>query len=271
MFRRAPPITLVIPARFASSRFPGKPLTMLRGAGREPKPLIQWVWEAARRVADVDRVLVATDDRWIAETVTALGCEVVMTSPSCRNGSERCAEAIDRAGVRDGIVVNWQGDAPLTPPEAIAALIRTLAANRGVPVASPMLRCSPATVARLIEGDRHRASGGVTVVVDQRGNALYFSRHVLPWPAEGGEQPPVFMHLGVYAYRAAALRRYVAAAPSDAELAEGLEQLRFLHLGMAVRMVEIAEPPGGLWEVNRPADVALVEAGLRVRDTAGGG
>ena len=171
MFRRAPPITLVIPARFASSRFPGKPLTMLRGAGREPKPLIQWVWEAARRVADVDRVLVATDDRWIAETVTALGCEVVMTSPSCRNGSERCAEAIERAGVRDGIVVNWQGDAPLTPPEAIAALIRTLAANRGVPVASPMLRCSPATVARLIEGDRHGASGGVTVVVDQRENS----------------------------------------------------------------------------------------------------
>ncbi|HEU4962030.1 MAG TPA: 3-deoxy-manno-octulosonate cytidylyltransferase [Sphingomonas sp.] len=268
VFRRMPPVTLVIPARFRSSRFPGKPLTMLRGPGEEPKPLIQWAWEAARRVPAVDRILVATDDRWIADAVTALGGEVVMTSPACRNGSERCAEAIRRAGVRNGIVVNLQGDAPLTPPDAIAALVRTLAGDSRIAVASPMLRCRPAMAIRLAKAARRGTPGGVTVVVDRRSDALYFSRHVLPWSDEGGSRPPVFMHLGVYAYRAAALRRYAAGEPSDAEVAEGLEQLRFLHLGMAIRMIEIAEPPGGLWEVNHPADVPLVEAALRVRGTA---
>jgi len=267
LFRRArQPVTLVIPARFGSSRFPGKPLTMLRGAEGARKPLIQWVWETARRAQGIDRILVATDDHWIAESVRALGGEVVMTSPACRNGSERCAEAVARAGIHQGIVVNLQGDAPLTPPAAIEALVRALAAGPDIAVASPMLRCGPAQVARLVEAARRGTPGAVTVVVDRRGDALYFSRRVLPWFARDPGTAPVFRHLGVYAYRAQALARYATTAPSDAERLEELEQLRFLHIGMKIRMVEIAEPPGGLWEVNHPDDVPLVEAGLRVRD-----
>jgi 3-deoxy-manno-octulosonate cytidylyltransferase (CMP-KDO synthetase) len=217
-------------------------------------------------VKGVDRVLVATDDRAIADTVSRFGGEVVMTSPDCRNGSERCAEAIDRLGIDDGVIVNLQGDAPLTPPAAIEALAAAMAAEPGIAVASPMLRCPAALAERLIAAERRGAPGGTTVVTDRRGDALYFSRRVLPWSADGPGE--VFMHCGAYAYRPVALARYAAAEPSAAERLEGLEQLRFLDIGIAIRMVTMAEPPGGLWEINHPADIALVEAGFRIRGLA---
>ncbi len=263
--RDRPPVTLIVPARFRSSRFPGKPLAMLCGADGTAKPLIQWVWETAQRVNGVDRVLVATDNQEIADVVRECGGEVVMTSPECRNGTERCAEAIGKAGIRDGLIVNLQGDAPLTPPAAIEALIAAMTSDPGIAVATPMLRCPPAMVERLIAGERGGVPGATTVVADRHGDALYFSRRVLPWFAGDPGDAPVFMHCGAYAYRTAALARYAAAEPSTAELLEGLEQLRFLDFGIAIRMVTMAEPPGGLWEVNHPSDVALVEAGLRVR------
>jgi len=269
LFRRArSPVTLIVPARFGSSRFPGKPLAMLRGARGAAKPLIRRVWETAGRVAAVDRVLVATDDRSIADAVQGFGGEVVMTSPDCRNGTERCAEAIAKAGISSGVVVNLQGDAPLTPPATIEALIATMTADPGIAVASPMLPCPAALVERLVAAERAGMPGGTTVVTDQRGNALYFSRRVLPWFAGNPGETPVFMHCGAYAYRPAALARYAATPPTAAEQLEGLEQLRFLHAGIAIRMVAMAEPPGGLWEVNHPQDIELVEAGLRVRGLA---
>jgi len=266
LFHRSRPlVTLIVPARFGSSRFPGKPLAVLRGANGAAKPLIQRVWETARQATGVDRLLVATDNRSVADAVRGFGGEVVMTSPNCRNGTERCAEAIDKAGIGDGVVVNLQGDAPLTPPATIEALIATMAADPGIAVSSPMLRCPTALVERLVAAERTGVPGGTTVVTDRRGDALYFSRRVLPWFAGDPGEAPVYMHCGAYAYRTAALARYAAIPPTVAERLEGLEQLRFLHAGIAIRMVTMAEPPGGLWEVNHPADIELVEAGLRVR------
>jgi len=266
LFRRfRTPVSLIIPARFGSGRFPGKPLALLRGVDGIAKPLIQRTWEAACRAKGVDRVLVATDDRRIADVVAGFGGEAIMTSPACRNGSERCAEAATRAGIGDGVIVNLQGDAPLTFPAAITAMTEALLADPGVAVASAMVRCPATLVGRLVAAERDGVPAATTVVVDRRDNALYFSRRVLPWFDGGLDGAPVFMHLGVYAYRAAALARYAATLPSAAETAEGLEQLRFLDAGIAIRMVTLDAPADGLWEVNHPGDVALAEAALRVR------
>lgn len=265
LFRRLrPSVTLIVPARFGSRRFPGKPLAALLGADGTVKPLVQRAWEAGRRVAGVDRLIVATDDARIVDTIRQCGGEAILTARACRNGAERCAEAIARIGA-GGIVVNLQGDAPLTPPAAIGALIETLAADPAVAVASAMVRCPTPLIERLVAAERRGVPSGTTVVTDRRGDALYFSRRVLPWFAGDPGAAPIFMHLGAYAYRADALARYAATAPSTTEQLEGLEQLRFLDAGVAIRMVEIDEPPGGLWEVNHPGDVALVEAALRVR------
>lgn len=263
--RLHPPVTLIIPARIGSSRFPGKPLAMLRGVDGVAKPLIRRTWEAACRVEGIDRVLVATDDARIADVVARFGGEAIMTSTACRNGSERCAEAVTRAAVRDGVIVNLQGDAPLTPAAVTTALVEAMLADPGIAVTSAMVLCSPALAGRLIAAERDGAPAGATVVVDRRSDALYFSRHVLPWSNGDAGDAATFMHLGVYAYRTAALARYAATAPSAAEIAEGLEQLRFLDAGIRIRMVPLHAPVEGLWEVNHPGDIALVEAALRLR------
>lgn len=255
-------VHLVIPARFASTRFPGKPLATLRGADGVAHPLIRWTHAAARRVPGVSRVLVATDDARIAAAVAAFGGEAIMTDPACRNGTERCADAAARLGLDHGMVVNLQGDAPLTPPAALAALIRALREDPAIEVATPVIRCGDALADRLRAAERAGEVGGTTAVVGATGDALYFSKRVLPFGAGAGD---LLFHIGAYAYRVEALRRYAAHPPCRAEELEGLEQLRFLHLGAPVRTVEIAAPPGGVWEVNNPGDVAIVEAGLAAR------
>jgi 3-deoxy-manno-octulosonate cytidylyltransferase (CMP-KDO synthetase) len=256
------PVTLVVPARFGSTRFPGKPLAMLRGAGGVAKPLVQWTWEAARRVPGVERLLVATDDDRIVRAVSAFGGDAMLTSRQCRNGTERCAEVAARLNLYRGIVVNLQGDSPLTPPSAIQAIVDSLQRDPRTLVATPRVRCTPAMVERLRAGDREGLPGGTTVVVDGAENALYFSKRVLPFAPQDGTAP-TFFHIGAYAYRAEALRRYAAMPPSSLEESEGLEQLRFLHAGIALRTAEVPLPDAGLWELNHPSDVAAVEAGLQ--------
>jgi 3-deoxy-manno-octulosonate cytidylyltransferase (CMP-KDO synthetase) len=260
--RGAGSVTLIIPARYRSSRFPGKPLAALRGTCGTVKPLVQWAWDAAQAVAGVERRIVATDDARIADTVTRFGGEAILTSTHLRNGTERCAEAARLLGIDDGIVVNLQGDAPLTPPHAIAAMIAAMRTDPTIRVATPRVRCTRDMVDRLLDSNRAGVASGTTVVVDSAGNALYFSKRVLPYLSDRAPRPPVYLHLGAYAYRLAALERYLGAGPSPLEESEGLEQLRFLHAGVSIRTVEIPMPRTGLWEVNLPSDVAPVEAGL---------
>lgn len=255
---------IIIPARFGSSRFAGKPLASIRGAGGEARSLIARTIEAGRAAAATHDLLVATDDQRIADSAEAAGARAVLTPSDCRNGTERCASVVNAGATDAEIIVNLQGDAPLTPPTAIAALIKLLQDCPDVAVASPMIRCCAQTAARLVRDEAQERVGGTTVVTNQRRDALYFSKKVIPY---GGDTPecPINLHLGVYAYRAEALRRYATAAPSPLELAEGLEQLRFLDLGIPIRMVEIEEPAGGLWEVNNPEDIVIVERALSVR------
>ena len=256
---------ILIPARFQSSRYPGKPLVELRGAGGQAKPLIQRSVEGARKVSGVDSVHVVTDDERIAECARGFGAEVIMTSPECRNGTERCAEALaDLRGDVD-LVVNFQGDALLTPPGFVEALIGRMETDRDALVATPAIRLRPEEVRALQAEEGAGRVGGTSVVADGQGHALYFSKRLIPHLPEGTLDrglSPVRLHIGVYAYRREALERYVAAPVSELEMLEGLEQLRFLVEGVKVAVVEVATPPFALRELNNPEDVAPIEDAL---------
>jgi len=255
---------IVIPARFASSRYPGKPLAELALPNGQRKSLIRMSWEAACAVNGVAGVVVATDDDRIRAHCEAFGARVAMTAEDCRNGTERCADAMARAGLSADIIVNLQGDAPLTPPWFVEALIGAMQADPLVAVATPVLRCDRQTYSHFVEDRRAARVGGTTAVFDTRGDALYFSKEVLPWldPAKIEGEPPVWHHVGVYAYTADALAAYGALPPGRLEVLEGLEQLRFLEHGHKVRCVEVEARGRVFWELNNPEDVPRIEQAL---------
>lgn len=252
-------VLVIVPARYASSRFPGKPLVELTGAGGVKKTLIQRSWEAARAVDGVD-VVVATDDDRIRDASTAFGAEVVMTSTKARNGTERCAEAIKNISQDYEIVVNLQGDAPLTPAWFIPDLIEGLKAAPDADMTTPVLRCDAETLANFQEDRRNKRVGGTTAVFAPDGRALYFSKEVLPFADVSGTD--VYHHVGVYAYRPAALAKYIAWPEGRLEQIEGLEQLRFLENGGVIQCVEVDGKNRVFWEVNNPEDVPRVESML---------
>ena len=255
---------IVIPARFASSRYPGKPLEELRGASGVAKSLIRRSWEAAI-AADVGPVWVATDDERIRSHAEGFGAQVAMTGEACRNGTERCAEAVSQLPEDTDLVVNLQGDAPLTPVWFLTALIDAMKADPELPVATPVLRCDAETLNNFREDRRARRVGGTTAVFNTHGHALYFSKEVLPYIDPGkvpDEDIPVYHHVGVYAYRPEALRAYGSWEECDLERREGLEQLRFLFNGVAVACVEVEGRGRVFWELNNPEDVARIESVL---------
>ena len=234
---------IVLPARYASVRLPGKPL--LRDTG---KPLIQHVYEQAARAKCGGRVIVATDDERIRAAVLAFGGEVVMTRGDHVSGTDRVAEVA--AGLDVDVVVNLQGDEPQFPPAALDALVALLAAN---PAADAATLMTP-----IRDRETYLNPNCVKVVTDARGRALYFSRSPIPMVRDGAPDfaadPPLFhLHLGVYAYRRDALLRLAAAPPHPLELAEKLEQLRVLGGG---GIIDVASIPHAHRGVDTPADYA---------------
>lgn len=256
-------VLIVIPARFASSRYPGKPLVALRGAGGEAQSLIRRSWEAAMAVRGAERVVVATDDARIRDHAEGFGAEVVMTSTACRNGTERCAETVAALGIRPGIVVNLQGDAPLTPAWFVEELAAALAADPAAEVATPVLNCTGAMRAELLADRAAGRVGGTTAVFGADGGALYFSKEVIPFvaaPPAPDAPSPVWHHVGVYAYRPEALAAYSGWPEGRLEALEGLEQLRFLEHGRRVLCVPVEARGRQFWELNNPEDVPKIEA-----------
>ncbi len=254
-------VLIAIPARYASTRYPGKPLVSLKGPDGD-KTLIRRSWEAAVAVKGVDRVVVATDDARIADHAAGFGAEVVMTSSTCQNGTERCAEV---AGLLPGfdVVVNLQGDAPLTPAWFVEGLVAGLLADSEADIATPVLRCDGRAVAGFLADRRAGRVGGTTAVFGAGGRALYFSKEVIPYTGKtyADEEPtPVFHHVGVYAYRPAALRAYPGWPVGPLETLEGLEQLRFLENSRKVLCVEVQANGRQFWELNNPSDVPVIEA-----------
>lgn len=255
-------VLIAIPARFASSRYPGKPLAELRGASGEARSLIERSWRAAVSVNGVDRVVVATDDDRIREAAEAFGAEVVMTSVSCANGTERCAETHEKLGKGFDIVVNLQGDAPLTPAWFVEDLISGLKANPQAEIATPVLRCDGATLTGLLDDRKAGRVGGTTAVFAQDKRALYFSKEVVPFTSQSyaaDAETPVFHHVGVYAYRPDALAAYPNWPVGPLEGLEGLEQLRFMENGRSVLCVEVEARGRQFWELNNPEDVPKLE------------
>lgn len=256
---------IVIPARYASTRYPAKPLALLRGAGGTARTLLERSVRAARAAADatpgVTGVFVATDDDRIAAEAARIGADVIMTDPECANGTERVAQAVERAGLTQPIVVNLQGDAPLTPPHFVTALITAMREDAARQVATPVLRCDAEALANFLNDRRNGRVGATTVVRDATGHALYFSKEVIPFTGslKPGDPIPVFHHVGLYAYRPEALRLYAGLPPGALERLEGLEQLRFLEHGHRIAAVEVSAPGAAFWELNNPSDVPLIE------------
>lgn len=251
---------IVIPARYASTRYPGKPLVGLRGADGSTKPLIQRTWQAAMAVRGVASVHVATDDARIRSAAEGFGASVIMTSEHCRNGTERCAEAVAVGGLAADLVINLQGDAPLTPPWFVEEMMAAMAGAPAAEVATPVIRCDADTRAMLLADRQAGRVGGTTAVFSAKMRALYFSKEVIPFCADEAPAPvPVFHHVGLYAYRPAALAAYARWPEGPLERHEGLEQLRFLENDRDILCVEVEARGRVFWELNNPVDVARIE------------
>jgi len=226
-------VICVIPARYGSRRFPGKPLASDTG-----KPLIQHVCEAARRASCVDAVLVATDDERIRDAVEAFGGRAVMTASEHPCGTDRVAEAAE-AFPDARIVINFQGDEPELDPALLDRLVDLLGADPSV---------EAATVAGPLEPGEVNDPNAVKVVVGAGGDALYFSRAPIPWARDGEatRRAPMLKHFGIYAYRASALRACAAMPQAPLEMTEKLEQLRWIENGRRMRVLVTDARPCGI-------------------------
>lgn len=251
-------VVIIIPARYQSSRFPGKPLTLLNG-----KSLAQRCVESASKVPGVDAVYLATDDARIKEHVEGFGGKVLMTPESCENGTARCAAALSLLPEEPEIVINWQGDSPLIEAGYVKALVDTLRANKDAELVTPVIKCDETLFNQLRDERRAGRVGGVAVVRSKSGRALYFSRELIPWADQikGAGDHDFFFHIGMYGYRPAVLRQYQQWGMGGLEKVEMLEQLRFVENDRHVQAVEV--PGRGHWEVNYPEDVPLVERLLK--------
>lgn len=236
-----PKVAVIIPARFGSTRFPGKPLYPIAG-----KPLLQHVWERCQRAKGIEEVVVATDDMRIAEAAFAFGAEVALTSAKHRSGTDRCAEVAKRMrGITH--VINVQGDEPVIDPALVSKLAKTLVGEKGIEMI---------TAANVFaEGDDISNPNAVKVVLDRAGNGLYFSRSPIPFIRDT-HVIPFYRHQGIYGYSTKFLLQFVKWKPGKLEQSEQLEQLRALENGAKIRVVITKHSSIG---VDTPADVAAVE------------
>lgn len=232
---------VLIPARYAATRLPGKPLLDICG-----KPLVQWVYERAKS-SKADRVIVATDDERVKAAVEGFGGDVFLTRPDHRSGSDRIAEVVNQLHLpKDRIVVNVQGDEPLIPGTLIDKVARLLLTDDLVSVA---------TACHEIKSHKEfNNTNVVKVVCNTKGYALYFSRAPIPWPRQVSEEGVrALRHIGIYGYRVALLREFTRWPQSDIEKTEQLEQLRILEHGVPIAVCRVQEPPGA--GIDTPEDL----------------
>jgi 3-deoxy-manno-octulosonate cytidylyltransferase (CMP-KDO synthetase) len=235
-------VLCVIPARYASTRLPGKPLSMIAG-----KPMIQHVYERACQAQLPNEVVVATDNELVEKAVLNFGGKAVMTSPDHPSGTDRLAEVALMYPDVD-VIVNVQGDEPMIPPEVIDRLAEAFNGDADL---------NMATMKVVMDEEDYENPAAVKVVTDQQGYALYFSRSLMPYPRNKPEGFKVFKHVGIYAYRRNFLLKYAALAPTPLEKAESLEQLRALENGYKIKVLESDFQGIG---VDTPEDLAAVNA-----------
>jgi 3-deoxy-manno-octulosonate cytidylyltransferase (CMP-KDO synthetase) len=241
----------VIPARWQSSRFPGKPLINILG-----KSLIRRTFENATRCQSLDAIVIATDDRRIFDHAKELGAEVFMTSPACPTGSDRVWEVADRHFPEAEVIVNIQGDEPCLDPQVIDQLVARLQRDEGVCLTTP--------VAKIVDADMIQNSNVVKCVFDKEGRALYFSRSAIPFMQKKVDPFAYYRHLGVYCFRRRALREYICWDKTRLQKCEDLEQLKMLENGWPIHVCIVDEQALG---VDTPEDVKMVESILCQRES----
>ena len=247
-----PQVVCIIPSRYESTRFPGKPLADLCG-----RPMLQHVYERVLRAGSVSFAAVATDDARIYRAVTAFGGRAVMTASRHRSGTDRIAEAVESLALaEDDIVVNIQGDQPLFEPTQVDEVVAPLLAAPAVPMAT--------LIYRIVRAEEITHPNAVKVVCDECGFALYFSRATIPFVRDPGERADYYKHHGIYAYRRHFLRTFTALPEGTLERLEALEQLRALEHGYRIRAVVT---PHDSVEVDTPAELDRVRRLLTVQES----
>ena len=245
---------VIIPARYQSSRFPGKPLQEIAG-----KIMLERVWNIACQAVSPSQVYIATDDQRIIDAAKAFGAQAIMTPADCRNGSERVEAAVGELESKPGVVVNFQGDAVLTPPWVIKDLLSALE-KTDADCATPAVKISSDEYQQFVKLRASGSSSGTFVVFDKQGKALYFSSCLIPYHREVGETSNTYRHIGIYAYRYQALQKYLSLEQGDLEQIEQLEQLRMLENGMSIQVAKVDLRGRTMVSVDSPDDVGRAEA-----------
>lgn len=250
-------IAIVIPARFGSSRFPGKPLHPIAG-----KSLLQRVYEIGCAVRNVSAVYVATDDARVADHAAGFGAQALMTSSDCRTGTDRVWESVRLMAQKPDAVINLQGDAVLTPPWVVQALVDAFLNDPATGMVTAAVHCSWEQLDELRALKAKSPTSGTTVVMDRNGRALYFSKTILPHMR--GENrtapPPVYRHIGLYGYSTPVLEQLSTLTQTPLEAAEQLEQLRALENGIPIKVALVDYQGRTHGSVDTPEDVAEAEA-----------
>lgn len=260
-------IAIIIPARFGSTRFPGKPLALING-----KPMLNHVYDLAKQAASNlkgTQVIVATDDDRIEDHCKAYGMECLRTSDDCKTGSDRVLEAAVKLSEEPEIVINLQGDAPLTPVMALTEMLHVFFRDPNIQVATPVKQLSWDELSKLRRRKKLTPFSGTTAVVDKHDKARWFSKNIIPAIRkedalmQEDDMSPVHQHLGLYGYRLEVLKRYVNMDEGYYESLEGLEQLRFLENDIAIHCIKLPQDTVIHSGVDSPEDVESVESTMR--------
>lgn len=256
---------IIIPARYGSTRFPGKPLAEIGG-----RSMLSRVIDLAQDIAGEFKscdVYVTTDDIRIADHVNRLKVECLITSEDCPSGSDRALEAAKQLPAKPDVIINLQGDAPFTPPEALRAVITAFQKNKKAEVVTPVHRLSWEDLERLRESKKTTPFSGTCAILDADKRAIWFSKNIIPAIRkeeklkEKSDISPVYQHMGLYGYRTEILEKFCAFPLGVYEELEGLEQLRLIENGISIQCVEIDVPPGTLQSgIDTPEDLARAEA-----------
>lgn len=250
-------VGIVIPARYGSTRLPGKPLVPIAG-----RSLLERMWRIAGAVTGTAGVWVATDDARIVDHAAGFGARAVMTPVDCASGTDRARAALAVLAEPPDVVVNLQGDAVLTPPWVVQAIVDAFHASPGLAMVTAAVRLSWAQLREVEALKAASPSSGTFVTLDGAGDALYFSKQVIPFIRRRDESrppPPIHRHVGIYGYSRPTLERLAALPPSPLERAEGLEQLRALENGIPIRVAVVDYRGRTHGSVDAPADIEFVE------------
>lgn len=248
---------IVIPARYQSTRLPGKPLVLINGHS-----LLYRVWSLAKNAKNIDAVFIAADDKRVQEYAQNFGAQVIMTDPNCPTGTDRVYDAVKQLEQKPEVIINLQGDAVLTPPWIIQDLIDVIIQDSKVEMATLATHLSWQKYDDLVKSKLSSKSSGTTVTFDKYFNALYFSKSVIPFVRNRDDKnlmSPVFKHIGIYGYRFDALEKFVSLPQTALEKVESLEQLRMLENGIKIKIAVVDTKNKTMWSVDSPEDVKKVE------------